>query len=181
MLFGLLVVLLAGAGLWALVIYNQFSQMREHLEQSWTAIDQELAYRHDIAERIGKIAGAAAQLPPGTLDRLMRAREAATAAYEANAMPADRALAEAMLTRVVRHLLSLAGSVPQLRAMPTFVELAQAWLASDERLTAGCTAYNEAAVIYDTKLVKTPDKFVAQALKFEPVGEFSPTSASAQV
>ena len=157
-LIGLAVLLLAGVG-----IYNSLAGLGVRAEGAWADIDVQLKRRTDLIPNLVETVKGYAAHERGTLDEVIRARQAAMSASG----PAARGEAEGQLTQALRQLFALAEAYPQLRAVESFTQL-QAQLAEIEDAVQNARRYYNAVVRdLNTRIVQFPSNLVANGFGFK--------------
>ena len=150
--------------LWAISIYNGLVSMRQRVNQAFADIDVQLRQRHDLIPNLVETVKGYAAHERGTLDEVVKARNAAVAAQGT----AQQAAAENMLSGALRQLFALAESYPDLKASTNFQQL-QAELADIEnKIAAARRFFNNAVQEYNTGIQKFPAALFASALGFVP-------------
>ena len=110
--------------------------MRQRVNQAFADIDVQLRQRHDLVPNLVETVKGYAAHERGTLDEVVKARNAAMTAQG----PAQQAAAENMLTGALRQLFALAEAYPDLKANDNFQQL-QAELTDLENKIAACAAF----------------------------------------
>src|SRR5207302_1601117 len=105
---GVIVVLV----IWAIGVYNSLVSMRQRVNQAYADIDVQLRQRHDLVPNLVETVKGYAAHERGTLDEVVKARNAAMTAQG----PAQQAAAENMLTGALRQLFAVAEAYPDLKA-----------------------------------------------------------------
>ena len=85
--------------LWVITIYNGLVTMRQRVNQSFADIDVQLRQRHDLIPNLVETVKGYAAHERGTLDEVVKARNAAVTAQG----PAQQAAAENMLSAASRR------------------------------------------------------------------------------
>ena len=148
--------------LWIIVIYNGLVAMRQRVNQSFADVDVQLRQRHDLIPNLVETVKGYAAHERGTLDAVVKARNAAIAASG----PDAKIAAENMLTGALRGLFALAEAYPNLKANENFMQL-QAQLADIEnKLAAARRFFNNAVQEYNTGIQQFPAALFAGALGF---------------
>jgi len=148
--------------LWIIVIYNGLVAMRQRVNQSFADVDVQLRQRHDLIPNLVETVKGYAAHERGTLDAVVKARNAAVSASSTDAKVA----AENMLTGALRGLFALAEAYPNLKANENFMQL-QAQLADIEnKLAAARRFFNNAVQEYNTGIQQFPAAMFAAALGF---------------
>jgi LemA protein len=105
--------------IWAIGIYNSLVSMRQRVNQAYADVDVQLRQRHDLVPNLVETVKGYAAHERGTLDEVVKARNAAIIAQG----PAQQAAAENMLTGALRQLFALAEAYPDLKASTNFQQL----------------------------------------------------------
>jgi LemA protein len=157
---GVIVVLL----LWIIVIYNQLVGTRQRVGQAFADIDVQLKLRHDLVPNLVETVKGYAAHERGTLDEVVKARNAAMTAQG----PAQQAAAENQLSGALRQLFALSEAYPDLKANQNFQQL-QAELADIEnKIAASRRFFNNAVQEYNPGIQQFPAALFAGTLGFSP-------------
>jgi LemA protein len=150
--------------LWAITIYNGLVGMRQRVNQAFADIDVQLRQRHDLIPNLVETVKGYAAHERGTLDEVVKARNAAVAAQG----PAQQAAAENMLSGALRQLFALSEAYPDLKANANFQQL-QAELADlENKIAASRRFFNNAVQEYNTAMQRFPAALFASGLGFAP-------------
>lgn len=149
-------------GLWGAIIYNRLVAMRQQCSQAFADVDVQLKRRHDLVPNLVETVKGYAGHERGTLDAVVQARNAASAAQGVSA----RAAAENMLTGALRQLFALSEAYPNLKASDNFLRL-QADLSDVEgRLAAARRTYNAMIQGNNTMVQQFPTVLIARMFGF---------------
>jgi LemA protein len=150
--------------LWAITIYNGLVGMRQRVNQAFADIDVQLRQRHDLIPNLVETVKGYAAHERGTLDEVVKARNAAVAAQG----PAQQAAAENVLSGALRQLFALSEAYPDLKANANFQQL-QAELADlENKIAASRRFFNNAVQEYNTAMQRFPAAMFASGLGFAP-------------
>jgi LemA protein len=150
--------------LWAITIYNGLVGMRQRVNQAFADIDVQLRQRHDLIPNLVETVKGYAAHERGTLDEVVKARNAAVAAQG----PAQQAAAENVLSGALRQLFALSEAYPDLKANANFQQL-QAELADlENKIAASRRFFNNAVQEYNTAMQRFPAALFASGLGFAP-------------
>jgi len=145
-----------------IVLYNRLVTLRQTVNQAWSDITVQLKQRHDLVPNLVETVKGYAAHERGTLDEVVKARNAAVAA----AGPEAQAQAENMLTGALRQLFALAESYPDLKANQNFLQL-QADLADIEnKIAAARRFFNNAVQELNASIQQFPAVLFAGSLGF---------------
>lgn len=157
-ILGLIVVL----ALWVAAIYNGLVTLRQRVSQAFADIDVQLKQRHDLIPNLVETVKGYAAHERGTLDEVIRARNAAISAQG----PATQAAAETMLSGALRHLFALAEAYPDLKANTNFQQLQSELADLENKIAAARRFFNNAVQEYNTGIQRFPAVLFAAALGF---------------
>src|ERR1700729_3234255 len=150
--------------LWAIATYNGLVTMRQRANQSFADIDVQLRQRHDLIPNLVETVKGYAAHERGTLDEVVKARNAAVTAQG----PAQQAAAENMLSGALRQLFALSEAYPDLKANANFQQL-QAELADlENKIAASRRFFNNAVQEYNTGIQRFPAALFAGSFGFTP-------------
>src|SRR5687767_3954855 len=161
---GVIVVLV----LWIIMIYNQLVAMRQRVSQSFADIDVQLKQRHDLIPNLVETVKGYAAHERGTLEEVVRARNAAMTAQG----PAAQAAAENMLSGALRQLFALSESYPDLKANANFQQLQSELSDVENKLAAARRFFNNTVQEYNTGIQQFPAVLLAGPLGFRQMEFF---------
>jgi LemA protein len=149
---------------WAISVYNSLISMRQRVNQAFADVDVQLKQRHDLIPNLVETVKGYAAHERGTLDEVVKARNAAVTAQG----PAQQAAAENMLSGALRQLFALSESYPDLKASANFQQL-QAELADlENKITAARRFFNNAVQEYNAGIQRFPAALFASTFGFAP-------------
>src|SRR4029078_3708024 len=105
--------------IWAIMAYNSLVAMAQRVNQSFADVDVQLRQRSDLIPNLVETVKGYAAHERGTLDAVVKARNAAISAPN----PDAKVAAENQLTGALRGLFALSESYPDLKANTNFVQL----------------------------------------------------------
>jgi LemA protein len=156
------------AVIWAITVYNGLITMRQRVNQAFADVDVQLRQRHDLIPNLVETVKGYAAHERGTLDEVVKARNAAVTAQG----PAQQAAAENMLSGALRQLFALSEAYPNLKANENFQQL-QAELADlENKIAASRRFFNNAVQEYNTGIQRFPAALFAGAFGFAPKDYF---------
>jgi LemA protein len=156
------------------VLYNGLVKLRNRIEGAWAQIDVQLKRRSDLIPNLVETVKGYATHEKETLDAVIRARNAATAASG----PADQAQAENMVTSALRQVFALSEAYPDLKANQGFVQLQEEIAGTEGRISYARQFYNDAVLRYNTKIQSFPAVVIANAMRFREREYFEVDDAS---
>ncbi len=147
---------------WVITIYNGLVSMRQRVNEAFADVDVQLKQRHDLIPNLVETVKGYAAHERGTLDEVVKARNAAVAAQG----PAQQAAAENMLSGALRQLFALAESYPNLKASANFQQLQAELTDIENKIAAARRFFNNAVQEYNTGMQRFPAALFASALGF---------------
>jgi LemA protein len=148
--------------LWAVAVYNGLISMRQRVNQAFADIDVQLKQRHDLVPNLVATVQGYAAHERGTLDEVVKARNAAVSAQG----PAQQAAAENMLSGALRQLFALSESYPDLKASANFQQLQAELTDLENKIAASRRFFNNAVQEYNTGIQRFPAALFAGAFGF---------------
>ena len=150
--------------LWAIATYNGLVTMRQRVNQSFADIDVQLRQRHDLIPNLVETVKGYAAHERGTLDEVVKARNAAVAAQG----PAQQAAAENVLSGALRQLFALSEAYPNLKANENFQALQAELTDIENKVAASRRFFNNAVQEYNTSIQRFPANLFAASFGFAP-------------
>ena len=152
------------AVIWAIGVYNGLVSMRQRVNQAFADIDVQLRQRHDLIPNLVETVKGYAVHERGTLDDVVRARNAAISAQG----PAQQAAAENQLTGALRQLFALSENYPDLKASSNFQQLQAELSDLENKIAASRRFFNNAVQEYNTGIQRFPAALFASSFGFAP-------------
>jgi LemA protein len=150
--------------LWAISVYNGLVTMRQRVNEAFADIDVQLRQRHDLVPNLVETVKGYAAHERGTLDEVVKARNAAVAAQG----PAQQAAAENMLSGALRQLFALSEAYPDLKANTQFQQLQVELTDLENKIAASRRFFNNAVQEYNTSIQRFPAAMFATSFGFTP-------------
>ena len=150
--------------LWGIAIYNGLVSLRQRVDQAFADIDVQLRQRHDLIPNLVETVKGYAAHERGTLDEVIRARNAAMAAQG----PAQQAAAENALSGALRQLFALSESYPDLKANTNFQQLQAELTDVENKIAASRRFFNNSVGEYNARIQQFPAALFAASLGFAP-------------
>lgn len=160
------------------VMYNRFVRQRTLVDESWGGIDVELTRRHDLIPHLVETVRGYATHERTVLERLTRAREAATAHRTDD--PARRQGFEETVGRALTEVLTRVEAYPDLQASRSFLDLQDELTHTEDRIAAARRFYNGNVRAYNTRVATFPSNLVAGVFGFRARDFFEITDAGAR-
>ena len=156
------------AVVWAIGVYNGLVSMRQRVNQAFADIDVQLRQRHDLIPNLVETVKGYAAHERGTLDDVVKARNAAITAQG----PAQQAAAENQLTGALRQLFALSENYPDLKASNNFQQLQAELSDLENKIAASRRFFNNAVQEYNTGIQRFPAALFASSFGFAPKSFF---------
>jgi LemA protein len=150
--------------LWAMASYNGMVSMRQRVNEAFADIDVQLRQRHDLVPNLVETVKGYAAHERGTLDEVVKARNAAVAAQG----PAQQAAAENMLSGALRQLFALSEAYPDLKANAEFQQLQSELTDLENKIAASRRFFNNAVQEYNAGIQRFPAAMFAASFGFAP-------------
>ena len=139
-------------------IYNRLIALNRRCEQAEADIDVQLKQRHDLIPNLVETVKGYAGHERGTLDAVMKARNAAMAAPSAGT--------EAALGGALSRLMMVAEAYPDLKASAQFSDLQMEIGDTENKIAAARRYLNSAVNEYNTSTEVFPANMVASVFAF---------------
>jgi LemA protein len=144
--------------------YNTIPTLEEQAKARWGDVQNQYQRRADLIPNLVETVKGYAAHERGTLDEVVKARNAAVAAQG----PAQQAAAENMLSGALRQLFALAESYPDLKANASFQQLQAELTDIENKIAAARRFFNNAVQEYNTGIQRFPAALFAASLGFAP-------------
>jgi len=156
--------ILVAVVLYGIVTYNGLVSLRQRVSQAFADIDVQLKQRHDLIPNLIETVKGYAAHERGTLEEVVRARNAAMTAQG----PAAQAAAENMLSGALRQLFALSESYPDLKANANFQQLQSELSDVENKIAAARRFFNNAVQEYNSAVQQFPAVLFAGSMGFGP-------------
>ena len=154
--------------LWAILTYNRFARLGQHVKESWSGVDVELKRRHDLVPNLVETVKGYAKHERETLEAVIAARARAVSAGPLD----EKIAAEGGLSAALGRLMAVAEAYPDLKANTNFMQL-QGELTSTENIIGGArNGYNNTVEGYNQTLVVFPTNILANLFGFKAMPFF---------
>ncbi|MFN5521449.1 LemA family protein [Bradyrhizobium sp.] len=157
-ILGILVVLV----LFAFSAYNRLVALSQRVSQAFADIDVQLKQRHDLIPNLVETVKGYASHERGTLDEVIKARNAAISAQG----PAQVSAAEGQLSGALGRLIALAEAYPALKANAICQQLAGELSDIENKIAASRRFFNNAVSEYNTGIQQMPAALFAGTFGF---------------
>lgn len=163
-----LVVLVIIVAIALVVMYNNFVQLRNRVDNAWAQIDVQLQRRLDLIPNLVETVKGYASHEKSTLDQVTEARSAVANAGS----PAARMQADSMLTNALKSLFAIAEAYPDLKANVNFQQLQSELSATEDKISYMRQSYNDVVMMYNNAIQTFPGVLVAGLFRFEQRDSF---------
>lgn len=148
--------------IWAIMAYNSLVAMAQRVNQSFADIDVQLRQRSDLIPNLVETVKGYAAHERGTLDAVVKARNAALAAPT----PDAKVAAENQLTGALRQLFALSEAYPDLKANTNFLQLQSEISDIENKLAAARRFFNNTVSEYNAGIQQFPAALFAGTFGF---------------
>jgi len=150
--------------LWAISVYNGLVSMRQRVNQAFADVDVQMRQRHDLIPNLVETVKGYAAHERGTLDEVIRARNAAATAQG----PAQQAAAENQLSGALRQIFALSEAYPDLKANANFQQLQAELSDLENKIASARRFFNNAVQEYNAGIQRFPAALFATSFGFAP-------------
>ena len=165
--------------MWIVGAYNRLVALRNRFKNAYAQIDVQLKRRYDLIPNLVETAKGYIKHERGTLEAVIAARNAASAAnVRAAQSPGDatamKALsgAETALTSTLGRLFAVAEAYPDLKANTTMMALMEELTSTENKVAFARQAYNDSVMGYNTQRETFPTNMIAGPFNFGPAELF---------
>jgi len=165
--------------MWVVGAYNRLVALRNRFKNAYAQIDVQLKRRYDLIPNLVETAKGYIKHERGTLEAVVAARNAASAAnVRAAQNPGGAAAmkdlsgAETALTSTLGRLFAVAEAYPDLKANTTMMTLMEELTSTENKVAFARQAYNDSVMAYNTQRETFPTNMVAGPFNFGPAELF---------
>ena len=160
----LVVLILAGFGIYAMTTYNKLILLRNRVTEAWSDIEVQMKRRYDLIPNLVETVKGYAKHESGTLEKVIQARNIAMAAQ---GDVKEVSQSENMLTGALKSIFALSENYPDLKANANFMELQRELRDTEDKLQAARRFYNGNVLALNTKIELFPSNIIASMFHFE--------------
>ena len=161
----IVVLVLIVFAVYAVIVYNGFVVLKNHVNEAWSDIEVQLKRRYDLIPNLVQTVKGYAQHESQTLENVIKARNMA---MDVNKEDVKRmAENENVLSGTLKSLFALSENYPQLQANTNFLELQRELRDTEDKLQAARRFYNGNVMAFNTKIELFPSNIVAALFHFE--------------
>ncbi|MEY2429591.1 MAG: LemA protein [Verrucomicrobiota bacterium] len=165
--------------MWFIGGYNRLVALRNRYKNAYAQIDVQLKRRYDLIPNLVETAKGYIKHERGTLEAVIAARNAASAANTRAAQaPGDATAmkelsgAETALTGTLGRLFALSEAYPDLKANTTMMSLMEELTSTENKVAFSRQAYNDSVMSYNTVRESFPTNIIAGPFNFGPAELF---------
>ena len=163
-LTAILALLVLGAVLYAIIIYNGLVRLKNNIDRAWSNIDVLLKQRYDDIPKLVKICEGYMRHERQTLEAVTKARAMITdARNEGETFAAHNAVSGAL-----KSLFALVERYPDLKADASFRQLQSRVSQLEDQIADRREFFNESANLYNIRIAQFPDVVVARGFNYAP-------------
>lgn len=162
----LFLLLLIGAVLALIAIYNRLVRERNFVKNAFSQIDVQLTRRYDLIPNLVDVAKAYLQHERETLIQVTEARNQALSALK-NKQLSQLAQADSQLNAALTGLFGTIENYPDLKANQQMLALHEELISTEERVAFARQAYNDSATDYNNTREQFPANLIAGFFGFE--------------
>ncbi len=159
--------------MWVVSAYNRLVALRNRFKNAYAQIDVQLKRRYDLIPNLVETAKGYIKHERGTLEAVIAARNAASAAnVRAAQSPGDASAmkelsgAETALTGTLGRLFAVAEAYPDLKANTTMMTLMEELTSTENKVAFARQAYNDTVMAYNTQREMFPTNMIAGPFNF---------------
>ena len=144
--------------------YNRLVALSQRVSQAFADIDVQLKQRHDLIPNLVETVKGYATHERGTLEDVVKARNAAMSAQG----PAQVSATEGQLSAALGRLIALSEAYPDLKANANFQQLQSELSDIENKIAASRRFFNNAVQEYNTGIQRFPAALFASSFGFAP-------------
>ena len=176
MLTWIVLIVVAAALVYAIVIFNQLVRSRQMSHEAWSGIDVQLKRRSDLVPNLVESVKGYASHERALFQRVAELRTAAQALHAEDV--AARAQAEGALAVALGRVMALAENYPELKASANFLDLQQQLSTLESEIQMARRYYNGAVRNLNTLVQSFPSNLIAGMFRFEQRSFFELSDAA---
>ena len=159
--------LIALVAIYGITLYNNLVTLKHNVDKAWANIDVLLKQRHDELPKLVETCKQYMKHEVETLERVMQARSAVSAAREAGDVAA-LGPAESQLRLGLGNLFAVAEAYPDLKANESFAHLQSRITGLENSIADRREFYNETVNNNNIRIEQFPDNIIAGMFHFPP-------------
>ena len=159
----ILVLVVLGAVLYFITIYNGLIRLKNNIDKAWSNIDVLLKQRHDEIPKLVAICEGYMKYEQETLKKVIEARSL----FDRARGVAQTAEADLTVTQALKSLFALAENYPDLKADNNFLGLQGRVSTLENSIADRREFFNESVNLFNIGIQQIPDVLVAHLFNFE--------------
>ena len=172
--FLIFLAIIAAIVFWAIGIYNRLVNERNRVRNAFAQIDVQLQRRYDLIPNLVEAVKGYMKHERETLEAVIKARNAASAALDAaKADPANAAAiaelgaSEGALGAVLGRLFALSEAYPDLKANENMLQFQEELTSTENKVSFARQAFNDSVLQYNNSVQNFPNNVIAGFFSFE--------------
>lgn len=158
---GAAVLLIIFIAVW-ISLNNKLLRLKNQVEEAWSTIDVQLKKRYDLIPNLVETVKGYAKHESGTLEAVIKARNAAMTATRDTKVEAENAL-----SGTLKSLFKLQEAYPQLKANQNFMDLQKQLRDVEDEISSARRYYNAVVREFNTRIEVFPSNIVARRKRLE--------------
>lgn len=163
-ILSVLLLIILGLIIYFVIIYNGLVAVKNNVNKYWHNIDVLLKQRYDELPKLVKVCERYMKHEAETLEKVIKARSMMAGASTMG----ERGRAEGMLTEALKSLFAVSEDYPELKADRNFGQLQSRITELEDEIADRRELYNESVNIFNIRIEKIPDVFVAGMFNYRP-------------
>jgi LemA protein len=159
-----LIVLALLAIFYAVSVYNGLVSLQNNIDKAWANIDVVLKQRSDLIPNLVEAVKGYMKHEKNVLEDVTKLRTSLLSAQG----PQEKAKASEALSGALKSIFAVAENYPNLQASTNFLELQKQISAMENQIADRREFYNDAVLLYNTRIKVLPDVLVAMILSMKP-------------
>ncbi len=159
---------------WAIGIYNRLVNERNRVRNAFAQIDVQLTRRHDLIPNLVEAVKGYMKHERETLEAVIKARNAASAALDAAKADPASAMAikelgasEGALGAMLGRLFALSEAYPDLKANQNMMQFQEELASTENKIAFSRQAFNDSVMGYNNSVQNFPNNVIAGFFSFE--------------
>ena len=164
-ILALIIIIIVALVLYFVTIYNGLVKVKNNVAKNLSNIDVSLKQRFDELPKLITVCERYMKHEAETLEKVIKARSAAAEAKTVK----ESGEADGMITEALKSLFAVSENYPELKADRRFAQLQSRISELENEISDRRELYNESVNIYNIRIARIPDTFVAGPLSYSPL------------
>ena len=160
----LLLLMLVGAVIYTIVIYNGLVRLKHNIDKAWSNIDVLLKQRYDELPKLVDVCKGYMKHERDTLEAVIKARSMISGAGGEQEM----LNAQNMVSGALKSLFAVVEKYPELKADQNFRQLQSRVTELEDQIADRRELFNESVNIYNIRIEQFPDVIIARMFAYTP-------------